>query len=78
MLEHHFLLQNDASHTIQCGRNLIAIEFTDVLVSHRIVVVALILVQSKIEFSAMLNHRNIERAQEHMVVIVQFWNRHNQ
>ena len=78
MLEHHFLLQNDASHTIQRGRNLITIEFTDVLVSHRIVVVALILVQSKIEFSAMLNHRNIERAQEHMVVIVQFWNRHNQ
>ncbi len=77
MLEHHFLLQDDTPHTIQRGGNLVTIEFLDVLVSHRIVVVSLILVQSKIKLSTMLNHCNIQRAQEHMILIVQFWNWHD-
>ena len=37
----------------------------------RAVVVALILVESEIELSTVLNHRTIERREQHMVLIVQ-------
>ena len=46
--------------------------------AHRAKVVALILVQSEIEFSAMLNDCRIERTQQYMIVAIKFWNRDNQ
>ena len=45
--------------------------------THRTVVVALVLVQAEVKLSSMLNHRNIQRTQEHMILIVQFRNRHD-
>ena len=60
MLEHHFLFQDYTTNTINGGRYFVTIKFPDVLMSFRTVVVALILMESQIEFSTMLNNGNIE------------------
>ena len=78
MLEDYLFLEDHTTHTVKCSRHLIAIKLTNVLVAQRTEVVALVLMQTKIEFSTMLNHRNIQRTQEDMIVIVQFRNRYNQ
>ena len=78
MLENYLFLEDHTTHTVKCSRHLIAIKLTNVLVAQRTEVVALVLMQTKIEFSTMLNHRNIQRTQENMVVVVQFRNRYNQ
>ena len=60
MLEDYLLLQNHTTHTIGRCRYLGGIKFTDVLVSVRTEIVALILVESEVELSTMLDDRTIE------------------
>jgi hypothetical protein len=47
-------------------------------VSVRTEIVALILVESQVEFRSVLDDRTVERRQEHMVLIVELWYRNNQ
>jgi hypothetical protein len=47
-------------------------------VSVRTEIVALILVESQVEFRSVLDDRTVERRQEHMVLIVEFRHRNNQ
>ena len=60
MLEDDLLLQDDTSYTISGGRHLGGIKLTDVLVSVRTEIVALILVESEVELSTMLDDRTVE------------------
>ena len=78
ILEEELLFQNDTAHTIDGGRHLVAVELANVLVTFRAVVVALILVESQIEFCTMLDNCTIQRTQQHMIVIVQFGNRYDE
>ena len=73
MLEHHFFLEHDASYPVDGCRHLVAIELADVLVPLGAVVVALILVEAEVEFSSMLYDCHVERRQQHMVLVIQFW-----
>ena len=73
MLEHHFLSENDAANAVDGGRHLVAVELADVLVPLGAVVVALILVEAEVEFSSMLYDCHVERRQQHMVLVIQFW-----
>ena len=77
MLEYNFLFQDNTTYAIKGSWHFITIKLTNVLVAHRTVVVALVLVQAEVKLCSMLNHRNIQRTQEHMILIVQFWNRHD-
>ena len=61
MLEYNFLFQDNATYAIKGSWHFITIKLTNVLVAHRTIVVALVLVQAKIKLSAMLNYRNIQR-----------------
>ena len=72
MLEYNFLFQDNTTYAIKGSWHFITIKLTNVLVAHRTVVVALVLVQAEVKLSSMLNHRNIQRTQEHMILIVQF------
>lgn len=45
LLEHHFLFQDNATYTIKRRRHLITIKLTDVLMTHRTEVIALVLVR---------------------------------
>ena len=58
--EYNFLTQNDTTHSEGRSRNFITFKLTDVLMSIRAEVIAIILMQSQIELSTMLNHRFIE------------------
>ena len=60
VLEHHFLLQYYATHAINRGRHYVTAKLADVLMTLRAEVVALILVESEIELSTVLNHRTVE------------------
>ena len=55
MLEDDLLLQDDTSHAISCRWHLAGIKLTNVLVSVRTEIVALILMQTQVEFGSMLN-----------------------
>ena len=77
MLEYNFLFQDNTTYAIKGSWHFITIKLTNVLVAHRTVVVALVLVQAEVKLCSMLNYRNIQRTQEHMILIVQFWNRHD-
>ena len=78
VLEHQFLLQDDATDAIDGSGHLLAVVLADVLVSTRTVVVALILVQAEVEFSAMLDDRAVERRQQNVVLIVQLRHGHHE
>ena len=78
VLEHHFFPQQHASHPIQGCGHLVAVKLPDVLVSFGAEVVALVLVQSEVELRSMLNHGDIERREQHMVLVVQFGYWHDQ
>ena len=41
-------------------------------------VVALILVESEIELCTVLNNRAVERRQQHMVLVIEFWHGNNE
>ena len=60
MLEDDFLLQNHATNAIERGRNFVAIKLTNVLVALRTEVVALIFMQTKVEFGTMLHDCHIQ------------------
>ena len=78
VLEDHFLLQDDATHTIRRRRYLAGIKLTDVLVSIRTERVALILVQAEVELCSVLDDRTVERRQQHMVIVVELRYRNDQ
>ena len=68
--EHHFFLYHHPTDTVKRSRNLAAVEFADILMSIRTVVVTLIPMQTKIELGTMLNYRGIKRGQQDMVLVV--------
>ena len=72
VLEEKFLLQNHAADTVNRRRNLVAVEFANVFVPFRAVVVALILVQAQIEFCPVLHHRAVQRREQNVVFVVDF------
>ena len=78
VLEDDLLLQDDTSYTISGGRHLSGIKLTDVLVSVRTEIVALILVKPEVELSTVLDDRTVERGEEHMVLVIQLGYRNNQ
>ena len=69
MLEDHLLLQDHAAHTVGGRRYLAGIKLSNVLVSVRTEIVALILVESQVEFRPVLDDRTVERRQQNMVVV---------
>ena len=78
VLEQKFLLQNDASHAIDGGGNLVAVKLADVFMPLRAVVVALILVQAEVELCAVLHHRAVERGEQHVVLVVELRHGHHE
>ena len=60
-LEDDFPLEDYTTHTIERSRNGFETELANILMSVRAEHPALILVDAKIEFSAMLDHRGIKR-----------------
>ena len=78
MLEYYLFLQDNASHSIYSGRHFVTIKFSYILMSFRAVIVALIFMKTKVEFCSMLHNSSIKRRQQHMIVIIHFWNRDNQ
>ena len=60
-LEDGLFPQHHAAHAIRCRRHEAAIKLTDVLVSLRTEVVALILVETQVEFGSVLDDRAVER-----------------
>ena len=77
LLEDDLFLQDDSSHAIGGGRHLAGIKLTNVLVSLRTEIVALILVEAQVELRSMLNHRAVERRQQNVVLIVQLGHGNN-
>ena len=73
-----FLLQEHASDTIDPGWHFIPLEAHNVFVAFGTIIFSLVFVQSEIKLSAMLNDRLIEGREEHMVLVVQVGNGHNQ
>ena len=78
MLEHHLFLQDDSTHTVESCWNFVTVELTNVLVTFRAEIIALILVQAQIKLGTMLNNCHIETREQHMILIVQFGNRYNE
>ena len=77
-LENGLALQDYATYTIYGGGDEAGVELADVLVSFRTEIVALILVETQVEFGSVLHHCTIKRRQEHMVLVVNLWYRHYQ
>ena len=77
VLENDFLLQQHTTDPIDCRRHGVTVELSDILMSLRTEVVALILMQAKVEGSPMLDDRRVKRAEQYMVVVVQFRNWHD-
>ena len=77
-LEDELLLQQHATDPVESCGNFVTVKLANVLMTLRAVVIALILVKSQIELSAMLNNGNVQRRQEHMVLIVELRNGYNQ
>ena len=76
--ENLLLAQNNASHAVGGGGDVLAIELADVLVTVRAEVAIAIIMQSQVEFGAMLNHRFVQRRQQHVILIVQIRNGNHQ
>ena len=60
MLEDNLFLQKNTSYTIDCCGNFVTVKLTNVLVTLRTEVVALVLVKTEVEFCSMLYDRHIE------------------
>ena len=75
-LENRLALQNHTTHAVRRRRNKARVELTDVLVSFRTEVVALILVEAKVELRTMLDDRAVERRQQHVVLVVKLGHGH--
>ena len=76
VLEHHLFLQQHAADAVYGSGHFIAVELTYVFMSLWTVVIALVLMESEVELSAMLYDRHVKRGKEHMIVIVELrhWN----
>ena len=59
VLEHHFLFQHNSAYTINRCRHFVTIKFANVLMPLRTVVVALVLMQAKVELRTMLDYGDI-------------------
>ena len=70
MLEDHLFLQEYTADTIKRGRHFVTIKLTDILMTFGAVVVALILVETEVELSSMLDNCRVERRKEHVVLVV--------
>jgi hypothetical protein len=77
-LEDGLTLQHYTAYTVDGGRHQTGIKLTDVLVSLRTEVVALILVEAQVELCSVLDDRTVERRQEHMVLVVNLRYGYNQ
>ena len=73
-----FLLQKDATDTINPGRHFIPFEAHNVFVTFGTIIFSLVLVQSEIKLGSMLNNRLIKGREQHMVLVVQVGHGHNQ
>jgi hypothetical protein len=74
VLEYHLFLKDYTTHTIEGGWNFVTVKLSDVLVTFRAEVVALILVKAKIELCPMLDDCHIKRRKQHVILIIQFGN----
>ena len=72
VLEDQFLAQLHASHAVERGGHLLAVEFSDVFMSVGAEGLAFVFVQPELEFHAMLDDGRVEGAEKHVVVIVEF------
>ena len=61
VLENDLFFEDDTSDAIDGCRHFVAVKLPDVLVPFRAVVVALVFVQSEIEFCSMLHDCGVER-----------------
>ena len=61
MLEHDFFFKHHATYTINGCGHLVTVELTDILVTFWTKIVALIFMQTKVEFGTMLHHCHVER-----------------
>jgi choline dehydrogenase-like flavoprotein len=77
MLEDHLLAQDDTSDTVDGGGHRVAAELADIFVSVGTEVVALVLVQAKVELRTVLDDSAVERREQHMVLIVQAGDRND-
>ena len=78
MYKNLFLTEDNASHTVSCSRDVLAIKLTDVFMSVGTEVIALIFVQSQIKLCTVLNYRFVQRREQHMILIVQVGDRNHQ
>ena len=76
--EDHLLRQDHSADAIDGPWDGVHRVFADVLVTVGAETSAFILVKAKVEFGAVLDHGLIERREDHVVVIVQIWLRHDQ
>ena len=72
VLEHYLFFQKHTAYAVECCGHCVTIELSDIFVTFRTVIIALILVQTKIELGAVLNNGGVERREEHMVLVVEF------
>ena len=77
-LEDGLSLQHHATHTVDGGGHYVATELMDVLVTLRAEIVALILVESEVELSAVLYDRTVEGRQQNVVLVVELWYGNNE
>jgi hypothetical protein len=77
-LEDGLSFQHYATYAINRGGHYVTRKLTDVLVTLRAVVVALILVETEVELSTVLNDRTVERREQNVVLIVEFRHGNNE
>ena len=76
--KHFFFRQNHTAHPIHRLGHRLAIKLSNVLVSVRAETVALVLVQTQVKRSAVLNHCLVQRRQHHVIVLIQLGDRNYQ
>jgi hypothetical protein len=70
-LEDGLTFQHYATYAINRGGYYVTRKLTDVLVTLRAEVVALILVESEVKLSTVLNDRTVKRREQNMILIVE-------
>ena len=78
MYKNILFTEDNTSHTVGSRRDMLAIKFTDILMSIRTKVISLILMQPQVKLRTVLNYRFIQRRQQHMVFIIQVGDRNHQ
>jgi hypothetical protein len=59
-LEYYFLLENNTTYAIDCGRDILKRKFANVFVTVRAEHSALVFMHTEIELGTMLYHRTVE------------------